>query len=80
MRELVERIVRAIVDQPEEVVVREVRGGHTDILEIKVAKRDMGHLIGKSGKNIVAIRTIVSAAGKGDGKRYMVEVLEQRMG
>jgi predicted RNA-binding protein YlqC (UPF0109 family) len=75
MKELVEKIVRALVDHPEEVVVREIKGPQTEILEIKVSKGDMGELIGKNGQNITAIRRIVSAAGKGKGKRSMVEVL-----
>jgi len=75
MKELVERIVRALVDSPEEVVVREIRGRDSAILEIKVSKRDVGELIGKKGKNITALRTIVTGAGK--GKRYVVEVIEE---
>ncbi|MHC4310285.1 MAG: KH domain-containing protein [Planctomycetota bacterium] len=78
MKELVERLVQVIVDHPEEVDVREVTGSTHEILEIKVSERDMGHLIGKKGANIIAIRTIVGAAGKGKGKRYIVEVLEER--
>lgn len=78
IKELVERIVRAIVDSPDEVVVREIRGSHSEILEIKVSKRDIGLVIGKNGDNITAITRIVAAAGKGKGKRYMVEVLRER--
>jgi predicted RNA-binding protein YlqC (UPF0109 family) len=74
MKELVEKIVRALVDFPEEIDVRGIEGATTNILEIKVSKRDVGKLIGKQGKNIDALRTIVVAAGK--GKRYMVELAE----
>jgi hypothetical protein len=73
MKELVEKIVRALVDYPEEVDVWEIDGNNLRLLEIKVSKQDMGKLIGKKGKNIDALRTIVSAAGK--KMRYMVEVL-----
>jgi len=76
MKELVERIVRALVDFPEEIDVREIEGATTNILEIKVSKPDVGKLIGKQGKNINALRTIVAAAGK--CKRYMVEILGER--
>ena len=75
MKELVEKIVRALVDSPEEVDVREIEGTNLKILEIKVSKQDVGKLLGKTGKNITALRTLVTAAGK--GKRYMVEVLEE---
>ncbi len=75
MKELVEKIVRALVDSPEEVVVQEIRGRQSEILEIKVSKGDIGLLIGKKGENITAIRRIVTAAGK--GKRYIVEVIEE---
>lgn len=73
MKELVEKIVRALVDAPEEVGVQEIEGTNTKILEIKVSQQDVGKLIGRKGRNINAIRTVVAAAGKGRG--YMVEVL-----
>ncbi len=75
MKELVEKIVHALVDSPEEVHVEEIEGTNVKILEIKVSKQDVGALIGKKGKNITALRTIVAAAGK--GKRYMVDVVEE---
>jgi hypothetical protein len=73
MKELVRRIVEALVDCAEEVDVQEVEGSNTKLLEVRVAKQDLGKLIGKRGKNISAVRSIVSAAGK--GKRYMVDVV-----
>ncbi len=73
MKELVQRIVRALVDFPEEVEVWEISGINASLLQIKVSKPDMGTVIGKKGKNINALREIVSAAGK--GKRYIVELL-----
>jgi predicted RNA-binding protein YlqC (UPF0109 family) len=74
VKELVEKIVRALVDFPEEIDVREVEATNMKILEIKVSKWDVGKVIGKEGKNISALRTIVAAAGKGKG--YMVELVE----
>jgi len=73
MKELVRRIVQALVDFPEEVDVREIKGSRTDILEIQVSKQDVGKLIGKRGKNINALRVIVAGAGK--GKRCMVDLV-----
>ena len=73
MKELVEKIVGALVDFPEEVDVKEIEGSNVKILEIRVAKQDVGKLIGKKGRNINALRTVVAAAGKGKG--HMVEVL-----
>ena len=75
MKELVERIVQALVDEPEGVNVGEIDGDTVRLLEIRVSKQDIGKLIGKKGKNIDALRTIVSAAGK--GSKYMVEVIEE---
>jgi len=73
MKELIERIVRALVDSPGEVEVHEINGINVKLLQIKVSKPDVAYLIGKKGKNINALREIVSAAGK--GKRCMVELL-----
>ncbi len=75
MKELVEMIVRALVDSSDEVEVREIETTKMNVLEIKASKQDMGKLIGKKGKNITAIRRIVTAAGKGKG--YMVELIEE---
>lgn len=74
MKELVEEIVRALVDTPEEVRVREIEGTSVTILEITVARHDVGYLLGKKGKNIDALRTIAQAACKGKG--CVVDVVE----
>jgi predicted RNA-binding protein YlqC (UPF0109 family) len=73
-RELVEKIVRALVDSPEEVRVREIEATNIRVLEIKVAKQDIGCLLGKKGKNIDALRTIAQAACK--GKECVVDIIE----
>jgi hypothetical protein len=75
MKELVEKIVRALVDFPEEVDIREIKGSRTSIVEIKVSKPDVAYLIGKKGKNITALRILVAAAGKGE--EYIVELVEE---
>lgn len=75
MRELVEFLVRHLVDQPEEVSVREVSGDQSVVLEIRVAPGDVGKVIGRQGRVIQAIRTMARAAAARDGKRVMVEVI-----
>ena len=76
MKDLISDIVKALVDQPDQVSVNEVEGGHTVVLELSVAKSDMGKVIGKQGRNAQAIRTILSAASGKIRKRYVLEILE----
>ena len=76
MQELITEIVKALVDEPDQVVVTEVEGGQTIILELSVAKSDMGKVIGKKGRNAQALRTILSAAGGKTRKRYVLEIVE----
>jgi hypothetical protein len=76
MKDLISDIVKALVDQPDQVSVNEVEGGHTVVLELNVAKSDMGKVIGKQGRNAQAIRTILSAASGKVRKRYVLEIVE----
>ncbi len=76
MKELLDEIVQAIVDRPEEVFVNEIEGGHTVVLELRVAKSDLGMVIGKQGRNAQAIRAILSAASGKARKRYVLEIIE----
>jgi hypothetical protein len=76
MKDLISEIVKALVDQPEEVSVNEIGGSHTTMLEVRVAKTDMGKVIGKQGRTAQAIRTILSAAAGKERKRYMLEIVE----
>jgi hypothetical protein len=76
MKSLVEEIAKALVDSPEEVAVGEVDGERTVVFELRVAKTDIGKVIGKQGNTARAIRTILSAAGTKLGKRYVLEILE----
>jgi predicted RNA-binding protein YlqC (UPF0109 family) len=69
-------IAKALVDNPEEVVVTEIRGAQSSVLELKVAKEDIGKIIGKHGRTVVAIRTILSAASMKLKKRYILDLLE----
>ena len=75
-KDLISDIVKALVDQPEQVSVTEVEGGHTVVLELSVAKSDMGKVIGKQGRHAQAIRTILSAASGKVRKRYVLEIVE----
>jgi len=70
MKNLVELIAKAIVDNPDQVKVQEVNGDQTQIIELSVAQDDMGKVIGKKGARINAIRTVLGAASKKQGKRY----------
>jgi hypothetical protein len=76
MKDLIADIVKALVDQPEQVSVTEIEGGHTVVLEVSVAKSDMGKVIGKQGRNAQAIRTILSAAAGKARKRYLLEIVD----
>jgi len=76
MKDLITEIVQALVDQPEEVSVNEIGGSHTTVLEVSVAKTDMGKIIGKRGRTAQAIRTILSAAAGKTRKRYILEIVE----
>lgn len=75
MKELVEAIAKALVDNPDAVEVNEVEGERSTILELKVAPDDMGKVIGKQGRIAKAIRTVVKAAATKDDKRVVVEIL-----
>ncbi len=76
MKDLVTTIVRFLVDNPEEVKVNEVEGAQTRVLELRVAKEDMGKVIGKQGRTARAIRTILNAASAKLDKRTVLEILE----
>lgn len=76
MKELIEVIAKALVDKPSEVVVAEVEGEKTTVLELRVAREDLGKVIGKQGRTASAMRIILSAAGTKLGKRCVLEILE----
>jgi predicted RNA-binding protein YlqC (UPF0109 family) len=76
MKDLITEIVKALVDQPEQVKITELAGEHTNVLELSVAKSDMGKVIGKQGRNAQAIRTILNAASAKSRKRYVLEIVE----
>ena len=76
MKELLELIAKALVDNPDEVAVSEVGGEQTIIFELRVAQEDLGKVIGKQGRTAQAIRTIASAAGAKLSKRFHLEIIE----
>ena len=76
MKELLETIARALVDNPEDVSVNEVEGEKSIILELRVAEDDMGKVIGKQGRIAKAIRTVVKAAAIKNNTRVVVEIVQ----
>jgi len=76
LRELVEEIAKALVDQPELVTVREVQGEQVTVLELRVAPSDLGKVIGKQGRTARSIRTLLGAAGMKLNRRFTLEILE----
>lgn len=76
MKELIEYIAKALVDYPDQVLVSEVSGDQTSVLELKVAKEDLGKVIGKQGRSARAMRTILSAASTKLKKRTVLEIIE----
>jgi len=76
MKELLELIAKSLVDRPEEVEVTEVEGEQTTVLELKVARDDLGKVIGKQGRTARSIRTILAAAGMKLKKRIVFEIIE----
>ena len=76
MKDLISYIAQALVDNPDQVVVSEVEGNQTSVLELQVAKEDLGKVIGKQGRTARAMRTILSAASAKVKKRTVLEIIE----
>jgi predicted RNA-binding protein YlqC (UPF0109 family) len=76
MKDLIAYIAKALVDKPEEVSVTEIDGEQTSVIELKVAKEDLGKVIGKQGRTARAIRTILGAASTKLRKRAVLEIIE----
>ena len=76
MKELVEVIAKALVNNPDEVVVTETETDRETVLELKVAPSDMGKVIGKQGRIAKAIRSVVKAAASRDDKKVIVEIVQ----
>ncbi len=76
LKHVVMAIVRALVDKPGEVQINELIGGHAHVLELRVAKEDVGKVIGRGGAHASAIRILMAAAGGKENKRYILEIIE----
>ncbi len=76
LKELIEYMARALVDNPELVKVSEIEGEQTSVIELRVAKEDLGKVIGKQGRTARAMRTILSAASTKIRKRAVLEIIE----
>ena len=77
MKELVEMIAKALVDNPDKVQVSQLEGEQTSILELKVAPEDLGKVIGKQGRTARAIRVILGASGMKLKRRFNLEIIEK---
>ncbi len=78
MKELVELIAKALVDNSDKVQVSQIDGEQSSIIELKVAPEDVGKIIGKQGGNVQAIRVILGAAGMKLKKRFILELIEKK--
>ena len=78
MKELIELIAKSLVDNPDKVQVSQLDGEQTSILELKVAPEDLGKIIGKQGRNAMAIRVILGAAGMKLKRRYSLDIIEKK--
>ena len=76
MKELIELIIKGIVDNPDKVEINEIIGEKSSIFEVRVDSDDIGKVIGRQGRNIKSIRTIVNAAAQKDDKRVVIEIIE----
>ena len=76
MKELIAYIAQALVDKPDEVEVTEILGTHTSVIELRVAKDDLGKVIGKQGRTARAMRTVLGAASAKLRKRAVLEIVD----
>jgi predicted RNA-binding protein YlqC (UPF0109 family) len=76
MKELIEQIAKSIVEKPDEVQVRAIEGEHAVVIELRVDRDDIGKVIGKQGRTITALRTILNAARAQKEKRQILEIIE----
>jgi predicted RNA-binding protein YlqC (UPF0109 family) len=76
MKDLVEFIVKSLVDEPGEVSISEIAGDRVTLFELRVSKKDIGKIIGKKGRTALAIRTILNAVSTKQGKRAELEIVE----
>ncbi len=77
MKELVEYIAKALVDEVGRIEISEIAGNQTNIIELKVAKEDIGKVIGRQGRTADAIRTILNCAAAKLSKRYILQIIDE---
>lgn len=78
MKELVEFLAKALVNHPDAVEVKETQGDTASVLELKVAREDLGRIIGKQGRTAKSIRTIVNAAASRANRKVILEIIEEK--
>jgi predicted RNA-binding protein YlqC (UPF0109 family) len=78
MKELVQYLAKSLVENPDAVEVKETQGDSASVLELKVAKEDLGRIIGKQGRTAKSIRTILNAAASRVNRRVVLEIVEER--
>jgi hypothetical protein len=78
MKELVQFLAKSLVNNPEAVEVKETQGDTASVLELKVAKEDLGRIIGKQGRTAKSIRTILNAAASRSNRRVVLEIVEEK--
>lgn len=76
VKDLIQYIASSLVDAPEDVQITEIEGEHTCVLELRVAKEDLGKIIGKQGRTARAIRTLLAAASSKAQKRTVLEIVD----
>ncbi len=76
MKEAIEKIISALVDEKEAVEVSEEAGDRATVIKLRVAASDMGRIIGREGRTIKAIRSLLFAAGQKHGKRFVLDIVE----
>jgi len=78
MKELVSYLAKALVNHPEEVEVKEIQGETAAILELRVAKEDLGRIIGKQGRTAKSIRTLINAVASRTNRKIVLEIVEEK--
>jgi predicted RNA-binding protein YlqC (UPF0109 family) len=78
MKELVQYLAKSLVTNPDAVEVRETQGETASVLELKVAKEDLGRIIGKQGRTAKSIRTILNAAASRANRKFVLEIVEEK--
>jgi len=78
MKELVQYLAKALVSNPDAVEVKETEGENASVFELKVAKEDLGRIIGKQGRTAKSIRTILNAAASRTNRRVVLEIVEEQ--